>query len=159
VLCAPSCGVGARMTVGGPTELNIFLRVSGFGPLEPSGLCGHVCAWMAPWGPLWALLGCRGANEGGWVGCALGHLRGSAGFNICLRGSGFEPLKPSAQGANSGYRQYFEGPENGILRFPLVFRDLLFYCFVALFFTFCVSAMPPGSPNFAHPQELTQKHP
>jgi hypothetical protein len=51
-----------------------------------------------------------------WVGCCLGHLHGAAGFNICLRGSGFEPFDPSAHGGNFGYSHDFEGPENGILK-------------------------------------------
>jgi hypothetical protein len=81
---------GRGVHLRGPTELNICLRVSMYGSSELSGLCGHFCAWVAPWGLLWALLVCRGSNEGECVGCALGTSTGLQHSIITGEGQGLD---------------------------------------------------------------------
>jgi hypothetical protein len=90
-------GCGALGHLRGPAELNICLRVSGFGPFEPSGQWGHFSAWIGPLGPFRGPRGVSGLEYQMWVGCAFWHLRDSAEFNICRRGSGFGPFEPSGQ--------------------------------------------------------------
>jgi hypothetical protein len=62
---------GALGTSRSPGDRNICLRGQRAGSLDSTGWCGHFGAWMAPWGPFWALLGCQGSNVDVWAGCAF----------------------------------------------------------------------------------------